>query len=235
MWGVTKRNYDVYRRRRGLEPQDVRLMTPAERDDIYHSWYWSPPRADDLPAGVDYCVFDGAINSGVVQSAKWLQRALGVADDGQIGDHTLLAASEANPHEVIKSICDQRRAFMRRLKTFKTFGDGWLNRVDDVESIARAMASRHGHEPQPHVSAAEGGAKAPATDIAPPAVSPSTATATTAATSAGAATVQQIQDQLSPFSDTLSVMKYVLLACAVIGVGLTIYSIWKNAKLKEVT
>jgi lysozyme family protein len=79
------------------------------------------------------------------------------------------------------------------------------------------------------------GAKASASDLAPPVVSQATATATTVATASGSEAVRQIQEQLSPFSDTLSVIKYALLACALIGVGLTIYSIWKSAKLREVS
>ncbi|WP_316214877.1 glycoside hydrolase family 108 protein [Bradyrhizobium sp. SZCCHNR2035] len=235
MWGITQRDYDAYRRLKGQPPRDVRLITIAERNEIYRKKYWNGARCDELPDGVDYCVFDGAVNSGVAQSVKWLQRALGVKDDGDIGDHTLLAAHGADPHEVIASICRQRRAFMRKLKTFPTFGNGWIRRVDRVEQVASAMAIpslQDDHIPQ-H-AAPTGCAKARTEDVASPPVNPTTATATTATVSAGAATVQTIQEQLSPFSETLSVMKFVLLACAVIGIGFTLYSLWKNAKLKEV-
>src|SRR5215471_7794074 len=129
MWGITHRDYDADRRLRGLEPRDVRQMAPQERDEIYYRKYWAGAHCDDLPAGVDYCVFDGSVNSGVAQAAKWLQRALGVKVDSHIGDHTVVAAANADPHEVIHAICEQRRAFLRSLRNFWKFGKGWLRRV----------------------------------------------------------------------------------------------------------
>jgi lysozyme family protein len=232
MWGITWRDYDAYRKLKGLPPQDVRLMTTAERDEIYKKKYWLGARCDDLPAGVDYVVFDGAVNSGVAQSTKWLQRAVGALDDGHIGDHSLLAAHDAKPAATIRSMCDQRRRFLKMLSNFDRFGDGWMQRVADVERRALAMVHQDGD--QPHELPTNTGAKASAKDLGGPVVSQGTATATTAATATASATVQQIQEQLSPFSDTLSAIKYALLVCAVIGVGLTIYSIWKSNRLREV-
>lgn len=53
--------------------------------------YWSLVKGDSLPPGVSYVVFDGTVNSGVGQSVKWLQRALGIAADGIVGPQTLNA------------------------------------------------------------------------------------------------------------------------------------------------
>lgn len=234
MWGITHIDYDAYRRLKRVPPQDVRLMTTAERDEIYRKKYWSGGRCDELPSGVDYCLFDGAVNSGVAQSVKWLQRALEVKADGHIGDQTLLAAEQADPRELVHSMCEQRRAFLRSLRTFSRFGKGWIRRVNDVEAAASGLASVHHDDDGLHSHATDAGAKASSSDIAPPAVSPGTATASTAATSAAAATVQTVQDQLSPLSETLSALKWVLLACALIGLGLTVYSIWKANQVRAV-
>lgn len=233
MWGITHIDYDAYRKLKGENPQDVRKMTITERDEIYKKKYWTGGRCDDLPSGVDYCVFDGAVNSGVSQSAKWLQRALGVTVDGHIGDQTLLAAQQAEPSDLIRSMCDQRRKFLQSLKTFSRFGKGWMTRVADVQSIALGMVD--GVADRPHARATDAGAKASANDLAEPMVSQGTATATTAATASGSAVVQQIQEQLAPFSDTLSAIKYVLMGAAVIGLAFTIYSTWKSNQLKAVS
>lgn len=235
MWGITWRDYDAYRRRKGLPPRDVRLMTEGERNDIYRCKYWNGARCDEMPDGIDYVLFDGAVNSGVAQSVKWLQRALGVKVDGHIGDHTLLAASQADADEVITSMCQQRRAFMRSLKTFRVFGRGWIARVDYVEHVASAMAvPALSDDHIPHVRVATGAAKAQDTQVDKPVIDPAPATAVTTTATAAAATVQTIQDKLSPFSDTLSAVKYVLVACAVVGILITIYATWKSTKLKAI-
>ena len=138
--GVTKRVYDAYRRRAGLVPRSVRQITDAEVYDIYRRQYWNAASCDDLPHGVAYCVFDGAVNSGVSQSAKWLQRAVGVTADGVIGVKTLAAAADKPAAEVIDSMCDQRLAFMKRLRQWDSFKNGWTRRVAEVRAQSKQWA-----------------------------------------------------------------------------------------------
>jgi lysozyme family protein len=234
MWGITHIDYDAFRRLRGLETQDVRKMTKAECDAIYRKKYWTGSRCDDLPAGVDYCVFDGSVNSGVAQSAKWLQRALGVTADGHIGDRTLLAAKEADAADLVRSICDQRMKFLRALRTFPTFGKGWTRRVSEVRAVSLGMV---GDEPEEIATPdqVQLGAKAARADISEPMVGQGTATAATAGTASASAVVQQVQEQLAPYSETLTAIKYALIACALVGLGFTIYAIWKASRVREVS
>ena len=90
--GITFRVYDAYRTRNGLPTRDVRAISATEVAEIYRLQYWDAVKGDELPPGLDYVLFDGAVNSGPSQSIKWLQRALGdVAVDGQIGQATLAA------------------------------------------------------------------------------------------------------------------------------------------------
>ena len=99
---------------------------------IYHEDYWKAVRAEELPPAVRYAVFDAAVNSGPAQSVRWLQRALGVADDGVLGPKTLAAANQANPDALRARIVAQRLTFMTNLNTFGTFGRGWTRRCCEI-------------------------------------------------------------------------------------------------------
>lgn len=138
--GVTQAVYDDWRRSHGLSPRTVRLLGEAELEAIYEGRYWDAIRGDDLPAGVDYAVFDLAVNSGVNRAARFLQRAVGVTEDGKIGPVTLAAVRGTPPLLLVREICKQRLAFLRSLSTFDRFGKGWSRRVADVQTVAEAMA-----------------------------------------------------------------------------------------------
>lgn len=139
MKGITQRVYDAWRAGRGLARQPVRRIADAEVSTIYREQYADRIRYDDLPAGVDLAVFDAAVNSGPVQAAKWLQRALGVDDDGAIGAVTLAAARKVSALSLIDGICDRRLGMLRGLRTWPVFGRGWGSRVDRVRKAAKAM------------------------------------------------------------------------------------------------
>lgn len=99
---------------------------------IYLERFWKPVRADDLPPGIRYVMFDGAVNSGPAQATLWLQRALGVQADGVIGPKTL-AAAYAHPHETLRlSILAQRLRFMTGLTNWPAFSRGWARRIADL-------------------------------------------------------------------------------------------------------
>ena len=82
--------------------------------------------------GIRYTVFDGAVNSGVGQSIKWLQRALGVVDDGVIGPKTLAAANAQNADALRMRILASRLRFMSELSTWPAFGRGWARRICEL-------------------------------------------------------------------------------------------------------
>lgn len=137
--GVTKRVYDAYRMKSGKIRQSVRLISEAEVQEIYRRQYWDAVRGDDLPVGIDACVFDHAVNSGPVAAAKMLQAALGVKVDGNIGMATIHAAQTANVKQTIESLISRRNSFLQRLRTFKVFGRGWTRRTAALRKTALAM------------------------------------------------------------------------------------------------
>lgn len=140
--GVTQRVYDAWRRGRGLAPRSVRFVASSEVAALYRRQYWDAVRGDDLPAGVDYAVFDEAVNSGPVRAIRDLQAALGVAMDGHPGVVTLGAARTLPPATVVNRICDRRLGFLRRLRNWSIFGRGWTNRVAGVRANALKLAAR---------------------------------------------------------------------------------------------
>lgn len=156
--GVTQRVYDMYRRRQKQSPRSVRAITPDEVAEIYKAQYWDAVRGDELPSGVDYAVFDYAVNSGPKRAVMELQRVVGAGVDGIIGMETLGKAQEMDPFDLIEALCTRRMAFLRSLKHWKTFGRGWTARVmgvkdgfqqDDIGVIDRAMLLARGSRGMP--------------------------------------------------------------------------------------
>lgn len=140
--GITQAVYDAWRESRGMQPAPVKGISDAAVASIYRDRYWIAAKCDQMPAGVSYVVFDGAVNSGVSQSAKWLQRALGVVDDGQIGPKTIAAVNQHQNHDqLIDNICDQRMKFLKSLKAWPHFGKGWSSRVASVRAAGKKIAT----------------------------------------------------------------------------------------------
>lgn len=145
MKGVTQAVYDAYRVRHDLPKQTVKKIANAELEAIYRDQYWRTIHADEMPRGVDYCVFDYAVNSGPGRAVKDLQRALGVKVDGIVGMGTMTAIGLADDARLINDICDRRLRFLKSLKTWRTFGRGWATRVAGVRRDGLAMVE--GEEP----------------------------------------------------------------------------------------
>lgn len=139
--GVTQGTYDLWRVDHQLPPRPVKDITPAEVMAIYKKRYWDAVCGDLLPSGLDYCLFDFAVNSGPKRAATYLQRVLGVADDGKIGPETLDAAERVPTTDLIHAIGNLRQAFLEKQPTFPRFGRGWTRRVAEVEVRAKGMAA----------------------------------------------------------------------------------------------
>lgn len=96
---------------------------------IYKERYWDAVRAEELPAAVRYAVFDAAVNSGVRQAVRWLQRAVDANPDGIIGPQTLAAVQAHNPEALLRRLLAQRLTFMAALPNWPAFGRGWARRI----------------------------------------------------------------------------------------------------------
>ena len=142
--GILQREWDVWRRSHPGLPADVWRAPQDQVEAVYRQNYWDALRCDDLPAGVDYAVFDYGVNSGIGRAAKVLQRLVATAVDGEVGPDTVAAAKRAKAAALIEAICDERLAFLQGLRTWPTFGKGWSRRVREVRAGALKMAKSAG-------------------------------------------------------------------------------------------
>ena len=126
---------------RDVDEAEMRSLTPELVTPLYKDRYWDACKCDDLPRGVDYAVFDSAVNMGPSRAAKLLQAALEVKADGVIGRATIAAATAVDPVELLEAFSQGKEAFYQSLATFQTFGKGWLNRVAHVQNAAEQMIS----------------------------------------------------------------------------------------------
>lgn len=121
-YGISKRAYPSL---------DIKALTLADAKAIYKRDYWDRAQCDQLPSQLSYLVFDAAVNSGIGQSIRFLQRAVGVADDGSIGPITLSAAKRMDTDSLCARFLGHRLEFMTKLSTFDVFGKGWSRRLAD--------------------------------------------------------------------------------------------------------
>lgn len=198
---------------------DVRAMPQSVARKIYRERYWNALRCDELPAGVDYAVFDYGVNSGVGRAGKVLRRVLRLSDStSTVSDAVVNAANDADAAGLVAAICDERLAFLRALKTFAVFGRGWTTRVNGVRAASLALASNRkpraiGARNDPH-----GKAISKASD-------PALSAAAGASVAAGATTAAA--------TSRLDIALLVVLAAAVAVIAICVIRRWRQRIAQE--
>lgn len=143
-FGITIYDYRKYVKA-AATAADVQRMSLAEAKNIYRSKYWDALSCDDLPAGVDYTLFDYGVNSGIGRAGKVARRVLGLSDaDWRINSDVIAALKKSEPTKVIVSINDERLQFLKSLRTWSAFGVGWGRRVAEVKAFSLELARNHG-------------------------------------------------------------------------------------------
>jgi len=140
MQGITLATYSKYLGRQAT-PDELRRMPQQHRDTIYRQFYWDKVRGDDLPRGVDLCLFDYAVNSGPGRAIRDAQKVVGAEIDGILGPKTLWAVQKADAATLVTEVCKSRLSFLHTLPTWDVFGGGWQRRVKEVEEKGRAMCA----------------------------------------------------------------------------------------------
>jgi len=139
--GVTK---SVYEEWLGYEvdKQDMMKLTPEDVAPIYLNNYWIKANCDELPSGLDYVVFDWAVNSGVSRSSKGIQKCCGAEPDGVIGPKTLQLVLGQDTNFMIEKFKEVRQSFYEGLNHFDAFGRGWTRRNDEATEVALGMVEK---------------------------------------------------------------------------------------------
>lgn len=136
--GITIATFRKWVKRNGTV-EDLKNISNADVAKIYRKHYWDQVRGDDLPSGVDYAVFDYAVNSGPRRAIKALQSVIGAKVDGIIGPETMGQVSAMGAATIVGKLCDERMAFLQRLEIWPTFKNGWTSRVAGVREDAMHM------------------------------------------------------------------------------------------------
>lgn len=119
-FGISKRSYpDV----------DIKNLTLEQAKGIYLRDFWDACRCSEMPFEVSFQVFDAAVNHGPERAALLLQEALGVSQDGIIGNVTLATAQTCDPTKFRMKFNAARLFFYTMLPTWPAFGKGWVRRV----------------------------------------------------------------------------------------------------------
>ena len=137
--GVTQRVWEEFVGHPVTEA-DMKALTPEKIAPMYKLKYWNPSYCEVLPKGLDYVVFDFAVNAGTGRSVKTLQQAIGCVADGVIGPKTMATINDANPKDLITKFSDARADFYQGIVARKPdqarFIKGWLNRVEESRKLA---------------------------------------------------------------------------------------------------
>lgn len=140
MKGITLDVYKSFKKNSHLTSNDLKLISDIDISTIYLRGYWDACRCSELPSGIDYCVFDFAVNAGYGRSIKTLQKTIGADIDGAIGSITLALANKIDKIQLINDFSNQKQEFYCNLSIAKPsqtiFLNGWLNRIEKVKNNA---------------------------------------------------------------------------------------------------
>jgi lysozyme family protein len=118
---------------------DIANLSLADAKAIANANYWLQIKGDFLPAPVSFQVFDTAYNQGVTEAKRVLQQALGVTVDCVFGPKTMLAAEDADQHELAQLFREFRIEAYKKDDRFPEYGHGWVDRANTCCEAAEKL------------------------------------------------------------------------------------------------
>lgn len=131
--GITRATLQAWRQR-PVSVQDVRDLTEGEARAIYRARYLTEPGLHRIADPyVLSLAFDCAVNHGPQRVIRWLQKIVGVVDDGIFGDATEVAVNTHEPVRLYHRLIARRIVFygeiVHRDPSQHVFILGWLRRA----------------------------------------------------------------------------------------------------------
>lgn len=121
-WGISKRSFPHV---------NIKELTREQAIEIYRKEFWNDIDGEQLPDEIAFQILDTAINHGTGNAIRFLQRAIGVADDGVFGAVSHARLRCVSIPDVVLLFNAERLDFYTKLSTFQSFGKGWVRRVAD--------------------------------------------------------------------------------------------------------
>lgn len=115
---------------------DIKNLTIEQAKAIYFEDWWIELGMENFRPAMQYQMFDAAINHGMRNATKFIQRASGAVDDGIIGKNTMKAIKSKDINDLLMLFLAERLDFFTRIDTFKIYGKGWTRRI--VENLKLA-------------------------------------------------------------------------------------------------
>lgn len=160
-FGITEAVFHDWLRRRGSELRGVETITRDDLTAIYSDDYWMAARCEQLPTPCDLAHFDAAVNTGVKNAVRILQRALAshgddIAIDGMFGPKTLsrlevvLASRGVGwlHRQLVWERMTHHTGIVARSRSQAVFLRGWTKRIRAVAEQAGAWDELTRGEPE---------------------------------------------------------------------------------------
>lgn len=108
---------------------DIKNLTVSQAKDIYFRDWWTRLGMGGWSKALAYQMFDAAVNHGSGRANQFLQRAVGVKDDGVIGPVTAKAVAAMDNNDILLRFLAERLEYFTNVKTWESYSKGWARRV----------------------------------------------------------------------------------------------------------
>lgn len=108
---------------------DIENLTLEQAQAIYWEDFWRRLGCDKFHLAIGFQLFDAAVHHGPGNSARFLQRAVGVVDDGDVGPLTQDAVAVMDVDDVMVLFNCERLEFLTKTRLWREMGRGFTLRV----------------------------------------------------------------------------------------------------------